>query len=135
MRTNCAVQAAAANAFATAASSRSEPRAPTIDSPTGAVPTSAPGRLTCGDPVRPPRQVNDEIRSRGNASWEIDSPRFGAGNGVVGRHRIVPGGNSERSRVKDKEKDCAECGRTSEGHGQVSAGRVRLSITRSYFAG
>src|ERR1700679_937982 len=71
-----------------------------IDRPTGAPPTDAPGMLICGTPVKPPWLVRQLIRSLNGASTLLGNPLSGAGNGVVGRHRIVPGGSRYRSRAR-----------------------------------
>jgi hypothetical protein len=52
----------------------------------------APGRLTCGMPASPPWAHRQRMRSRCALATDSGSPRFGAGNGVVGRQRMVPGG-------------------------------------------
>ena len=70
------------------------PRGPMIDRPTGSPSTVAPGRLTCGWPACPPWAQRQVMRSRSGSSTDSGWPTSGAGNGVVGRQRIVPGGNS-----------------------------------------
>jgi hypothetical protein len=84
---------AASSARATATSIASAPRAPTMERPIGNPSTVAPGILTCGTPVRPPCEQRQEMRSRSGPSTCKGSPFFGAGNGVVGRQRIVSGGS------------------------------------------
>ena len=66
---------------------RAQPR---MDRPTGSPPTCAPGRLTCGRPVRPPCAARQVMRARSGSSVASGRPFSGAGNGVVGRQRIVP---------------------------------------------
>jgi len=50
-----------------------------------------PGIETCGTPVRPPWQASAVMRRGGFEGRGFERPHFGAGNGVVGRQRIVPG--------------------------------------------
>src|SRR5262249_9555868 len=88
------------SAFATATSAASLPRAPSTDRPTGRPPTVAPGTLTWGTPVRPPCAVRQLIRARSGSSAARDSPFGGAGNGVVGRQRMVPAGSSQARRAR-----------------------------------
>ena len=79
-------------ACATATSVASLPRGPRMDKPTGSPPTCAPGRLTCGKPARPPCAARQVMRARSGSRVARGRPRSGAGNGVVGRQRIAPGG-------------------------------------------
>jgi hypothetical protein len=60
----------------------------------------APGRLTCGTPVRPPCEVRQLIRPRSESKVATDKPLRGAGNGVVGMQRIVPGRSSQVMRAR-----------------------------------
>ena len=85
---------------ATATRVASLPRGPMMDRPTGRPSTVAPGRLTCGTPVSPPWAHRQVMRSRSGSSTDSGWPRSGAGNGVVGRHRIVPGGSRWRMRPR-----------------------------------
>src|SRR5262249_58462648 len=82
---DCSIAAASATSVA------SVPGAPRIERPTGRPSTSAPGTLTCGTPVRPPCAQRHRMRSRTQLSAVSDWPFRGAGNGVVGRHTMVPG--------------------------------------------
>src|SRR5260370_1396783 len=61
--------ACSSNATEARRRSRGAPRAPMIESPTGAPPAVAPGRLTCGAPVRPPWLVRQPMRSRKGSNW------------------------------------------------------------------
>src|SRR5260370_10184236 len=84
-----AVFSAFSNSSATATRVASLPRGPMMDRPTGRPSTVAPGRLTCGWPANPPWAHRQVARSRNGSSTDSLWPRSGAGNGVVGRHRIV----------------------------------------------
>src|SRR5215831_14000995 len=90
---------AASNARAAATSVASLPRGPMMERPTGKPSTSAPGMLTCGWPVSPPCAQRQVMRSRNGPSTANRWPRSGAGNGVVGRQRMVPGGSSQAMRA------------------------------------
>src|SRR5207302_2517797 len=91
---------AASSALATATSAASLPWPPTIDNPTGGPSTLAPGTLTCGTPVSPPCAASPRMRPRTGSSAGSDWPLSGAGNGVVGMQRIVPGGKSHVIRAR-----------------------------------
>src|SRR5579883_20579 len=104
---------AASRARATATKVASLPRGPIMERPTGNPSTvAAPGILTCGCPANPPCAQRQVMRSRSGSSVESFWPTRGAGNGVVGRQRIVPSGRR-----------CARRARTSW--------RIRLAHARS----
>src|SRR4029077_18929808 len=88
-----AVFPAFSSACATATRLASLPRGPMMDRPTGRPSTVAPGRLTCGWPASPPWAHRQVMRSRSGSSTDSFWPRSGAGNGVVGRHRMVRAGS------------------------------------------
>jgi hypothetical protein len=86
-----------------------------IESPIGSPSTVAPGMLTCGTPVSPPCASMVVMRARSGTSTDSGSPFRGAGNGVDGRHRIVPGGSSHRNRARASRRICsAHCRSLSE---------------------
>src|SRR5262245_64046819 len=91
---------AASSALATATSAASLPWPPTIDNPTGRPSTLAPGTLTCGTPVSPPCAASPRMRARTGSSADSGWLLSGAGNGVVGMQRIVPGGKSHVIRAR-----------------------------------
>ena len=66
------------------------------------------------------------MRSRGNARSEMDRPRIGAGKGVVGRHRIVPGGSSNRSLARASSRIKAARVRSES---EIRDARARLRAT------
>src|SRR5262249_23718435 len=91
---------AAPSARPTATSVASLPRGPMMERPTGMPSTWVPGMLTCGWPVSPPCAQRHVMRSRIGPSTDNRWPRSGAGNGVVGRQRMVPGGSSQAMRPR-----------------------------------
>ena len=116
----------AAKARATATRVASPPRGPMIDSPTGRPPTVAPGRLTCGTPVSPPCAHRQVMRPRSASVADSGWLRGGAGNGVVGRHRIVPGGRSWRMRPRASSRTRLAQARSAAG---IAAPVIRLRAT------
>src|SRR5688572_21824608 len=118
-------------ARATATSVASLPWPPMIESPIGRPPTSAPGMLTWGTPVNPPCASMVVIRARSGVSVESGSPLRGAGNGVDGRQRIVPRGNSHASRARASSRICsAQCRSFSEMSAADASPRATLHCSR-----
>ena len=59
-----------------------------------------------GDPVRPPTTVRPVMRARSGSRIDHGCPRKGAGNGVVGRQRTVPGGSNSCTCARAASRTC-----------------------------